>query len=206
MVKELLIETLGPLGESEFNLLKQTGIKYKNVLESLTKLKNQGIIDEIALKNIDYRLMSVFEIKKKKEDKKVDVPSEIRKLLISQFGPMGEFEFDIINKKGINYNIILDHLDQLKEKKIIEENNYKEFVRKLGFIFPNTKKKINIPETIRKIYFELLGPMGGIEFKRLGTKVNTKTVVLNINQLEKGGILKAADASRFRDTVISLLS
>ena len=99
--------------------MKQSGIKYENVLGLLTKLKNKGIIDEISLKNSKYRLMNVFEIKKKEEI--VDIPSKVKKLLISQFGPMGEFEFKIINKKGIDYNIILNHLNLLKEKNILND-------------------------------------------------------------------------------------
>jgi len=204
-LKKLMVEVLGPMGQSEFFLLKQFGLKYEDVKNYLTKLSTQGLIDEFALSKADQQLQIIFEVKQKKQSKKVDIPAAIKNIYVNQIGPMGVVEFGILFKEGLNYNNVFKNIKNLKQIKVIKESEYQTMKKSIEKIFSIKKSKlIDIPVRLRKIYLELLGPMGDGEFNSIKSKLTANDTMMNINYLEKSGIIKGQDASKFRDIVVNL--
>ena len=61
-VKDMLIDCLGPLGETEFNFMKQLGIriKYESIIKYLTGLRDKDVITEKTYDEAITRLKAIY--------------------------------------------------------------------------------------------------------------------------------------------------
>jgi len=199
-VGELIITILGPMGQVELDQMKQQGLTYERIVERLNELHRIGIITEEVVMSADSNLKAIFEIKAK--GKKVDIPTEVKNLLLTYLGPMGIVVFNDIKKQGLTYDTTAKQLNIIKKEGILTADDYQKIITQLRSIF-DIKKGINVSQQIKELYAITLGPMGIVQFESL-KKVNASTVVNDINQFEKVGIITHSQASRFRDQVIRI--
>ena len=130
---------------------------------------------------------------------------KIKELFLEILGPMGTQEFERIKKRGINTNSLLNYSEKMKKLGVINEEKAQQmkFMVKKLLQVKEKPKKIDVNFEIKKLYLELLGPIGKKRFNRI-KKVNTKTIVSDVNYLEKKNVLNAKEASSLRDKVVAL--
>jgi len=130
------------------------------------------------------------------------IEKELKKIFIEYLGPLGEQEFDKLNKQTLSYETSRDYIKDLNKKGIINQDTLNNWDKEILSLF-EVKKIINMSEEIKKKYIEVLGPLGEKRFNRF-EKLTTNKVLRDINQLEKTEILNASEASQFRDYIMGL--
>ena len=76
-------------------------------------------------------------------------------------------------------------------------------VKPIKLLFSN---KTNIERKLKELYNNFLGPLWENEFNRLSGNLKASNILSNINYLEKEKIIETTNASRFRDSVMSVFS
>jgi len=130
-IKEILISYLGPLGNSEFTLLKNQGLGYENITDHLHELRKKNIIDDISLNQMTNAIASVYGVKK--IAKKIDIPDEVRQLYVKMLGPLGERRFRKIEE--IISNKVIGDINQLEKTKILNSKEASLFRDSVMSIF-----------------------------------------------------------------------
>jgi len=135
---------------------------------------------------------------------KTGIDKKVKELFIELLGPLGEGEFNLLKQHGLRYEDLMDHLEDLKERGIIDEESMKEIDNKLALVYNiQESKKMDIPKEVRKLYLETLGPLGKKRFEKLGI-LNTTNIIKDINELQKVGIVSQIEANSFRDNILRL--
>ncbi|MBD3355117.1 HAMP domain-containing protein [Candidatus Woesearchaeota archaeon] len=111
-LKKLFVEYLGPLGEHEFEKLRNN-LNYENINAYILDLKKKSILSEEKIKRLDSALLSIFNIKRK-----TSITQEVKKKYIEILGPLGGKRIDSFKK--IDSKNILGDINYLEKKKIID--------------------------------------------------------------------------------------
>jgi signal transduction histidine kinase len=131
-----------------------------------------------------------------------DIKRKIKNLFIEYLGPLGEHEFEALNRQAIIYKTAKKYIDDLYKKGIINQDTLDKIDKELLYLF-EVKKTINVLEAIKRKYLEVLGPLGNRRVERIG-KLTASKILEDINSLEKNRIINAAEASEFRDYIMGL--
>ncbi|MFH1683002.1 MAG: HAMP domain-containing sensor histidine kinase [Candidatus Woesearchaeota archaeon] len=131
-----------------------------------------------------------------------DVEERIKELFVEYLGPLGEQEFEMLNKTGLKYEALVEYTQELEKKRIIKDTAAEQMINEINSLF-NIKKIINLPQEIRKTYVNLLGSSGEKRFDEFGELTSNK-VIRDVNELEEKRELNAKEASKFRDLVMGL--
>jgi len=200
-VRDLLITYIGPMADTEFTYMKGQGLTYEKVTEQIENYNKKGIIDENSLTNIKRELTNIYEIKEKTGD--INVPKEVKDLFLVSLGPLGAQSFQELKDEGLTSEKIKSYIMMLQQKGIVTESVSSLMTQRINSLY-KVKEVVNVPEDIKKLYISILGPMGKIQFDELKS-LTTSVVIGNINQIENAGVIKAIEASRFRDSAIRIL-
>ena len=66
------------------------------------------------------------------------IEKRLKEAFIEYLGPLGGPEYEMINKNGPKYDIIVDHLRDLKKKKIMDGDMLRQMIRKIDSVFDVT--------------------------------------------------------------------
>lgn len=148
-IKEIFINYLGPMGEKEFDALKEQGIE-RNLLEDyLKRIVSEGILQKEKYEDMEAELSAVYS---------VEGPETIELAIEAVFeeiiGITGIEEFHKLRKYGFKKENIFKEIDHLVNIGTIDFKKGEEFKQKIAAIFEAKaqKRKERAAEEISKLF------------------------------------------------------
>lgn len=148
-------------------------IDKKNALNKIKKVFNSENKKEDSSSNLQGLKKKSNNLENKSIPVSNPIDSKVKKMFTSHLGNQGKTEFDLAKKQGLKHHVVLGHVDQLKNNKIIKNNVHKEMVGKTNSIF-NKETEISEKKEIKK---SLLVPQKKVEEKTSVEKKALKNVV-----------------------------
>lgn len=182
-IKNVILNYLGPIGSKVFEEIKEKDLQYEIVIKHLKDLNKKKIIDKLTFDNLVYEMDNIFQTKRTVK-REIDVSKEIKELYVNIMGPFGNSEFKELI--AIDEKTILENIDSLEIRRILEHNKAEIFRDKVTDIFTKKYRKEKGDFIGTK---ELMG--AGFVRENIGVKELKRVGFVNGNEIKEKADKKA---------------